>query len=550
MSKIKEVVETLFQIYNKEGDLVDFKLNPTQCIIDTELYDKQQDQISILKARQKGCSSYIMAAFLVECMLGHEVVAMLAHDKDHTEKLLRRSQEFLTNLKGKKPSLERVNANEIYFKKTQSLFYIGTAGSKNFGRSATITRAHLSEIAFYDTPAEIRKGLLQAIPRSGKLVEETTANGWGTWYQKHFFNLIGSSGRMKGIFIPWHIDPEYRSETPIELPLSLEEDLLVQTYNLDNSQLQWRREKILDDFDGLTNWDLAVACFHQEYPLTIEEAFILSGFSLYQNISLSTSSNWVIEGDLAYLKGHPKAGYTYIFGADSSGGTGNDFAAIVGLCLDTKEEVLAFRNNRMPPPPFARKLAAIGKEYNEALLVPEYNSHGISTISILKELYSPNKIYRNRLPVRLPAQSLTIPGYSYGWRTSEASKAYMVGVGSRFLQEDGWKIHSPILYDELKSFGEDPETGKIEGQGDHDDLGISYMLACLGVLKVLKLGWLRDSVESVKEVKAKLIDTSKWRNAEGQLLTSYEDLFKTKKGIQKKNPHIVNMENYRRVQNG
>jgi hypothetical protein len=451
---------------------------------------------------------------------------MLAHDKDHTEKLLRRSQEFLTNMKGKKPSLERVNANEIYFKKTQSLFYIGTAGSKNFGRSATITRAHLSEIAFYTDPAQIRKGLLQAIPRSGKLVEETTANGWGSWHQKHFYSLLGSNGRMKAIFIPWHIDPEYKSLTPILLPLSPEESELKQKFALEDSQIQWRREKVLDDFDGFANWDLALESFNQEYPLTIEEAFILSGFSLFSKIERDQSDQWVQEGDLSYLSGHPHKGYTYALGADSSGGTGHDYAAIEGVCLETKEQVLEFRNNKMPPPPFARKLSELGYKYNQALIVPEYNSHGISTISILKDIYPKNKIYRNRLPQRLPQQALNIPGYSYGWRTSEASKAYMVGVGAKFLSEEGWKIYSPTLYDELKSFSEDPETGRIEGNGDHDDTGIAFMLACLGVLKILKLGWLGTEEKVDQSVNSKLIDISKWRHPTQGLFTTYDDIFK------------------------
>src|SRR5512137_1262263 len=113
MSKYKLAIETLFRIYNKEGILVPFLLNPVQCEIDKQMNLNLRN--SILKPRQKGCSSYIMARFLIDCLNGHTVVTMLAHDKDHTEKLLRRAQEFLENMNGAKPKISRSNENEMYF---------------------------------------------------------------------------------------------------------------------------------------------------------------------------------------------------------------------------------------------------------------------------------------------------------------------------------------------------------------------------------------------------------------------------------------------------
>lgn len=193
MSNTALVIESLFRIFNKNGDLVDFKLNSIQKSLDRIKNEDKVRRISILKPRQKGCSVYIMADFLVDCMNAHHTAVLLAHDKDHTERLLRRAQEFLTNMKGPGPKTARMNANEIYFPKTQSTFYIGTAGSKNFGRSATITRLHCSEIAFWTDPKTILTGLLQTVPKeTGVVFLETTANGWGTWYQRHWYKSIKS----------------------------------------------------------------------------------------------------------------------------------------------------------------------------------------------------------------------------------------------------------------------------------------------------------------------------------------------------------------------
>ena len=534
-SWIRNSIETLFRVYNKSGKLVDFKLNPTQAIIDETLNSGVQI-LDILKARQKGCSTYIMARFLVECMEDHQVVAMLAHDKEHTEKLLRRSQELLSNMKGAKPRVERANANEIYFKKTQSSFYIGTAGSKDFGRSATITRLHCSELAFWKEPKELFTGLLQAIPfDTGVIVKETTANGWGNYHQKQFYRALANpSNRNYPLFIPWNIDPEYQSFTPFIHPLTEREEELVKLFSLSIPQLQWRREKMeqLEDDE---------ARFMQEYPLSYEQAFMVSGSSLFNSLTLAEPelAEWRRGTYESRLEGHPRKGFHYVLGADSSGGTGNDDSAIVVGCLETKEQVYEFHYNKISPPAFGEKVAEVGKLYNKAYLVPESNSHGLAVLAILKKEYPLSRIYRNSLPVKTPQPALQVPSYSYGWRTGAISKPYMVGMAVKFIEE-GFKVYSPLLYDQLKSFSEDPVTGKLQGSGEHDDLAIAFMLMCMGMLKPGVRARSRDLSEEVAEIPAikvedkKVIDISKFRNSAGEYLLPFEDMFPKRIG---KNVH-------------
>jgi len=296
MGRHKDAIESLFRIYNKEGILVDFILNKPQCMIDEIMDAKPRN--SILKPRQKGCSVYVMARFLIDCMNEHTVAVMLAHDKDHTERLLRKAQEFLQNMKGPKPKTSRANENEIYFDRTQSSFYIGTAGSKNFGRSATITRLHMSELAFWKDPKAIRTGLLQAVPGTGEVVEETTANGYGTWYQKYYYRLMSTSGsRVNPIFFNWLIDDEYSSLTPLTGPLTSDEEQIIKDFGASLHQIQWRREK-LEEMD----YDLPL--FKQEYPLTVDEAFKFTGGSLFTNLVLEETEEWVPFLDGHILRGH------------------------------------------------------------------------------------------------------------------------------------------------------------------------------------------------------------------------------------------------------
>lgn len=534
---IRQSIETLFRIYNKHGKLVDFKLTPAQIKVD-ECLDSGVLTLNILKSRQQGCSSYIMARYLVECMEDHQVVAMLAHDKEHTEKLLRRAQEFLVNMKGAKPAVERANANEIYFKKTQSTFYIGTAGSKDFGRSATITRLHCSELAFWKDPKALFTGLLQAVPfDTGVIVIETTANGWGNYHQKTFYrHLANPSNRGYPLFLSWAIDPDCVSYTPFTYPLTDREVELKERFGLSIPQLQFRREKI-DQLDG------DESLFMQEFPLEVEQAFIFSGAGLF-DLELEKSNEWVRGVEESYLKGHPVPGYHYVLGADSSGGTGNDDSAIVVGCLETKEQVYEFHNSSISPPAFAKKIIEVGKNYNTAYLVPESNSHGLSVLAILKEVgpsgdrnYPLNRIYRNALPAKPPSPQLQVPSYTYGWRTGALSKPYMVGMAIKFI-EDGFRVYSPLLYDQLKSYQEDKDTGKLGGAGEHDDVAMAFMLMCMGFLKPLVASATYKNKPKIKpepKPSAGVIDMSKFRDEKGRYLLKFEDCFPRRPGV--KNPH-------------
>jgi len=61
----------------------------------------------------------------------------------------------------------------------------------------------------------------------------------------------------------------------------------------------------------------------------------------------------------------------------------------------------------------------------------------------------------------------------------------MVGIAQQFIY-NGWSIYCPLLEDQLRSFVEDPDTGKLAGTGAHDDAAIAFMLACLGILRLLR----------------------------------------------------------------
>jgi hypothetical protein len=576
MSNIRRVIETIFMVYDKNGDLVPFIFNNIQLEIDREVIepierfrkaysrDKElpsefQEQLqtqlrhSILKYRQGGVTTLIMAWFLVDCMARYSVSVMLTHDKEHSERLLYRARLMLKNLKGPKPKFSKLNENEIAFEKTQSVFYIGTAGSKEFGRSATINNLHCSEISFWKDPASLMKSLFQAIPKAtGVIIQETTANGWGNWFQKSYYNYLSGRGGFSARFYPWYIHEEYFSDTPFQSELftmderKLEWSLAKVIYKAlpgiskheVRRKLQWRREKI-DEAQGDRDRSAAYRDFQQEYPITYREAFIMTGGNLFGVVEVEASALWSYVGPGAYHLAHDLSRFfSYSLGADFAGGTGHDFSSIVVLCLELRCQVYAYRNNQINPVAFAEKICEVGRTYN-ALLVPEVNNHGLAGVAIIKRNYELAKIYKHILPQGFTNASMNIPSHGYGWKTTGQTKPYMVGIASQFLLS-GWKVYCPILSDELMSFVEDPQTGKLEGAGDHDDSAIAFMLACLGILRLLKFAGtnlldletipeLPASVtEEPKSVTATLVSSPSWRDSNGTYQVAFTDMFKLK----------------------
>jgi len=168
---------------------------------------------------------------------------------------------------------------EISFPETNSWFYIGTAGSKAFGRGDTISRLHLSEWAFYDNDS-IVDGIFQSIPQGGEVIGESTAKGFGNRFQLEWEKAKRGDSKFYPLFFSWADNPEYRLRgTILTIEETTEEEkFLMERYDLDLEQVAWRREK-MKEFDSVDK-------FKQEYPMTDREAFIHSGMPAFSQTAL------------------------------------------------------------------------------------------------------------------------------------------------------------------------------------------------------------------------------------------------------------------------
>lgn len=147
----KKFIEDYFDITNKKNELVPFKLNDIQDRFIT--HDADDHRNVILKARQQGFSSLILAMFTVDFLLkdfSHSVI--VADTRENAEGLLERVKLYIESYEAKKKfkiNLKYNTRNELYNRDTRSKYTVGTAQNVQFGRSKTITNLHFSEAAFF-----------------------------------------------------------------------------------------------------------------------------------------------------------------------------------------------------------------------------------------------------------------------------------------------------------------------------------------------------------------------------------------------------------------
>lgn len=250
-----------------------------------------------LKARQFGVSTLIIGLyFLITVNNPDTNTVIIADDMDNSEALFQKVHIFWSNLPvTKRPHVQHATKRELHFDRIRSRFVVMTAGRMTAGRSRTIHNLHCSEVPFWPNPG-ILTGLLQAVPRSGNVVLESTANGEDAVFHAEYWKAKKSESPYHARFIPWWRHPEYELPAPegfVRTEPELDEagqpirgaapseTEVAMRYSLDslfgtartNDKLYWRRQKRAEP--GMGN------LFAQEYPGDDKEAFRVSGFSFF-----------------------------------------------------------------------------------------------------------------------------------------------------------------------------------------------------------------------------------------------------------------------------
>lgn len=417
-------IENLILIPDKSRVPVPFHLNVVQEIIYRELWeDARYKRGIILKAGQMGCTSLIMALFLVDCItIPNTTSVVIAHEEFITQRLLAKAKIFEESIPIEfKPAMHHKSAYELSWEDIHSTFYIGSSRSFVFGRGERIDNALCSEIAFWSDPERITKPLGERVPITGRLLYESTPNGEDNQFHLDWVaakkGLATGKAVFKPLFLPWWLSEDYKLgvdaglEADAHSPLAYtdEEAYLVKNHQLTEEQIRWRRLKHV----GLGEM------FQQEYAEDDERCFLQIKESVFSPEILNRKAMDcyppVGSYENAHVWFHPEPNHIYILGADPTVGRVKDAAAVVWDLLGLKQ--CARLSGLYEPPVFAQMIKSLGKYYNNALLVVESNNPGIAVLLYLLDY--PNLYYQRDL---ITGKGTAKPG----WTTTTQSKSYMI----------------------------------------------------------------------------------------------------------------------------
>lgn len=486
----QDQIQNHLLIEDKSRKLVKFKLNRVQ-----ELYNQNKSYFDIiLKARQEGFSSFILALFVVNGLSTPNTrTVIMSHETEATKKLLRRLRLYLERFYvGDEVidiPLEAASQNEIIIKENNSTFYIGTAGARTFGRGDTIHQLLLSELAYYENPEGILMGIMQAVAPGGRVIIETTANGYN-YFRTYWYASKSGQTTFKPHFFPWYIHHEYTLPGEITDKTPEEQEMQRLHADITDGNLLWRRAK-LREFNG------DIQKFNQEYPTDDHDAFISTGNTVFNTLAIDKQlknnkrnpraiGNVDVNGSFStdprgYLKIYefPDRTKTYVIGGDTAEGIGkHDYNAAHVLEYYSAKPVAVWHGH-IDPDKFGEQLNGLGKYYNNALIGCEANNHGIATNIKLRDLGYEN-IYQRTTFDTVSEQEIN----KLGWMTTAKSKPIMIAELKALIREALIKIPDERTLLELLSYQEFPSVNinssyKRMGAppGEHDDCVIALCIA-------------------------------------------------------------------------
>jgi len=464
-------INHLYKIKDKHSKLIKFKRNRAQ-----EDFNKNKHTRNIiLKSRQLGFTTDEAIDMFDDTLFTRNFSGLfIAQDLD-TAKDIFANKVDLAWQNFPLQELYKVNTDSARQLKfdfgDKTISSITVEGS---GRSGTYNRLHISELdlvcrKFPDKAKEILEGSIPAVPLQGRIDIESTAKGSDGRFYDMFIDAWTrgeptTPTQFKAHFYNWTWDDEELSlitDSDIKVFLQGNDFVLFKDY-----QIQYKltdREITYYYFKWLSlskDWN----AMKSEYPTTIWEAFEGSGNKLFDNTKVSKlipkQGNKV--GDWTYYEEWDNR-HIYAIGADVAEGVGQDSSTAVvwdftQLPGEKPKVVAEYRNNKISPDLFAYELANGGKKYGMALIAPERNNHGHSTISKLKEIYPEKYIYKEKDKL--------------GWDTNLVSKPKMMFDLSTAVNDELIDIPSVGILAEMRRYDkEELNTMKFnEDTTQHWDL--------------------------------------------------------------------------------
>lgn len=471
-------MDLLQQFYIKDKTARKVKFKPKKAQLD--FLQKRTGRDYILKARQMGFTTLGILRQVKRVLLNDNMsCALVAHESDKLNDLFRIAKYAWDNLPEEFKGAYNVkydNVRELYFNESSINAYSRFFIDMNL-RSGTVQDLHISELALNKDIDRLFASSLEAVPKEGSITIETTGNGLNR-ASEIWFDAVAGKNEFTPHFYNWTWDEEY-FEVPPESndwkgeykELAKKYDLILdiqKRFHLTDSQYYWyylkaRRQGVR---------------VKEEYPTTPEEAFLSSSDSVFDLFAVSQievkEPVKVISGANIYVE--PIVGHKYIIGVDTAEGGGGDRTAI-GV-LDVTEgrfvEVASFSDPTIRPDQSADTAIRLARLYNNALIVPEKNSSGLTTVlAIRKAGY--RRLFRTKGDWKVG------DGDDYGWRTTFGNRDVMIDDFMKVFEEGEIIINSAVTKKQMETFVRKENGRREHDTGFHDDSLFALFLALQGV---------------------------------------------------------------------
>lgn len=537
----REFVEGCIPIKDKKTQqLIPTRWNRVQRSIEASRIKRVRaglpERYACLKARQFGVSRYWLQVgieFVVRDTYAPALI--IADEEDNAKKLLEDGKVMCSKMPFALPR-KYENRSQLYFgEPIMGWLDIETARATDPARSRTYRFVHATEPGTWKDPQTKIASLNQAVPTAPGTVlsYEGTARGRAGWWYEFWWAAFQGKNDYTALFYPWHYDPsfDYRMdlvEGDLERIMSTldEEEQALFRDGCTPAQLKWRRHHIRNSLFG----DLDL--FHQEFPSTPDEAFLTTGRPAFvvphvlRAMNLAEPPTWkgriqlgrrdsedapreysLVPDPRGYLSiwQMPVVGRVYCCAADPGDGLqGGDTSAASVLDMETGHQVAEIAGS-IPPFEFGKILAALGRLYNGAYLMPEIERNGIAVVEALKEEHY-------HMIARRPVYDTAgrVIGRKLGWSTNVRSRPLIFNAirsAMRLDPGDGPKINSLELCREMLDMYIDDSGREDHPSGKHDDRVLAYGIALMARKDAVDAGALIEAEEKMPRT----VEERHWR---------------------------------------
>jgi hypothetical protein len=459
----------------------------------------ENNRFNILsKFRQGGLTTVTVIWSLWRCLFKLDETIMILSKSDREaiaagEIVKRALIELPTWMK---PEMEKNNDHQKLFSDTGCKLFFYTPEA---ARGRSITYLILDEAAFIPQMEKHWKAMFPTISTGGHCICISTVNGVGNWYYDIFTGAEKGENDFHVIELDYWDHPDYDDEA------------WVKQTRAQLGEKGWQQE-VMRDFLGAGDSFIPNSIINDLELVTRDIEPIKMLFPQWNNYDEAREKRVVDldtwERGSLHIWREPVDGRDYIIGVDAAEGMGeeNDNSCFEVIDAVTCEQVAEFYSNICPPHNFAQVVAMVGRMYNNALIIIESQSAGLTILDKLQHDF----FYENLFECSQGGNSKTL---SVGIKTSRSTRPKFLETMQTRLINESIAIRSRRFVKELKGFIWNSQTKRAEAtKGFHDD---AIMALCLALyardarMRQMPIGTGETEEEYTEKFKAEIYDDIK-----------------------------------------